>query len=274
MKIAVAGKGGVGKTTIAGTLARALARDGCAVVAIDADVNPMLGISLGLGVDRCEQLAGVRQALAPLGRDALKETTVDALLDGYGADAPDGVRVLVAARTDMPDHGCLCCGARADRLLAAIDDGARAVIGDLEAGVGMLANMEGGTLDLVMVVANPAPKSIEVARRAAEVAAAREMRVLVIANRVGTGAELEAIRATLGEHSIAVVPDDPAIAAADARGAAPIDHDPSSPAVRAIVEIARRVVLNGGGGPGDAGVGAGAPPALRAAGAPLALRAS
>jgi CO dehydrogenase maturation factor len=48
MKIAVAGKGGSGKTTLAGTLARALGRRGQAVLAIDADTNPNLAITLGL----------------------------------------------------------------------------------------------------------------------------------------------------------------------------------------------------------------------------------
>jgi CO dehydrogenase maturation factor len=48
MKIAVAGKGGSGKTTIAGTLARVLARRGLQVLAIDGDTNPNLGISAGI----------------------------------------------------------------------------------------------------------------------------------------------------------------------------------------------------------------------------------
>ena len=49
MKLAVAGKGGAGKTTVSGTIARELARSGQTVLALDADVNPMLGISLGVG---------------------------------------------------------------------------------------------------------------------------------------------------------------------------------------------------------------------------------
>jgi CO dehydrogenase maturation factor len=48
MKIAVAGKGGSGKTTLAGTLARVLGRQGRAVVAIDADTNPNLALTLGI----------------------------------------------------------------------------------------------------------------------------------------------------------------------------------------------------------------------------------
>jgi CO dehydrogenase maturation factor len=242
MKIAVSGKGGAGKTTISGTLARALARSGHDVMAIDADVNPMLGISLGLGMDGTERLAGIRQELSDSrADDAIHEHTIEGLIERFGEDAPDGVRVVVASRVDMPDHGCLCCGVSADRLLREMEGEGRTVLGDLEAGVGVLSRMEGGSLDVVLVVANPAPKSIEVARRAVETAMAREIDVLVVANRVSGEEDLEAIRSVLGEHDMVVVPEDPAIALADAEGVAPIDLDEDAPGVRAILAIGERL---------------------------------
>ncbi|MEA2220208.1 MAG: dehydrogenase maturation factor [Solirubrobacteraceae bacterium] len=245
MKIAVSGKGGAGKTTISGTIARALARAGQDVIAIDADVNPMLGISLGLGMDGTERLAGMRQLLSESGNsdDAVHEHTIEGLIERFGEDAPDGVRIVVASRVDMPDHGCLCCGVSADRLLREMEGDGRTVVGDLEAGVGVLSRMEKGSLDVVLVVANPTPKSIEVARRAVETAVAREIRVLVIANRVADDEDLAAIAGVLGEHDIVVVPEDPVIARADAEGLAPIDLDDASPGVRAIIEISERLVV-------------------------------
>ena len=243
MKIAVAGKGGAGKTTISGTIARALARSGHAVMAVDADVNPMLGVSLGLGMDATERLAGIRQELSGSRADAvIHEHTIEGLIERFGEDAPDGVRVVVASRVDMPDHGCLCCGVSADRLLREMEAGGRTVLGDLEAGIGVLTRMEHGSLDVVLVIANPTPKSIEVARRAAQAASAREIKVLVVANRVSGDEDLEAIRSVLGEHDMAVVPEDPVIARADAEGIAPIDLDEDAPGVRAIVEISERLV--------------------------------
>jgi len=243
MKIAVSGKGGAGKTTISGTIARALARAGHDVLAVDADVNPMLGISLGLGMDGTERLAGIRQELSESGAaDAIHEHTIEGLIERFGEDAPDGVRVVVASRVDMPDHGCLCCGVSADRLLREMEGDGRTVLGDLEAGIGVLTRMEIGSLDVVLVVANPTPKSIEVARRAAETAVAREIRVLVVANRVANDEDLEEIRDVLGEYEMAIVPEDPAIARADAEGRAPIDVDDTSPGVRAIIEISERLV--------------------------------
>ena len=63
MRLATAGKGGSGKTTIAGTLARALARDGHRVLAIDADPNPNLAVSLGLEPDAAARIMPVPHSL-------------------------------------------------------------------------------------------------------------------------------------------------------------------------------------------------------------------
>ena len=243
MKIAVSGKGGAGKTTISGTVARALARSGHDVMAVDADVNPMLGISLGLGMDTTERLAGIRQEMSGARADeVIHEHTIEGLIERFGEDAPDGVRIVVASKVDLPDHGCLCCGVSADRLLREMEAGGRTVLGDLEAGIGVLTRMENGSLDVVLVVANPTPKSIEVARRAAAAAVARDIKVLVVANRVANDDDLEAIRSVLGEYDMAIVPEDAVIARADAEGIAPIDLDDTSPGVRAIIDISERLV--------------------------------
>lgn len=239
MKIVVAGKGGAGKTTVSGTLARAMARSGRAVLALDADVNPMLGISLGVGIDETERLAGVRQALQDGEVD--HEPTVDGMVDSFGADAPDGVRLVVASRMDKPDSGCPCCGVTADRLLRELEADGRTVLGDLEAGVGVLSRMEAENVDLVLVVANPTAKSIEVARRAIETAVARGSRVVVVANRVSGDDDVEAIRHALGDVDMVVIPEDPAIARADEEGLAPIDVDSSAPGVRALIGLSERL---------------------------------
>jgi CO dehydrogenase maturation factor len=103
MKIAVVGKGGAGKTTVSGAVARALARRGYAVLAVDADVNPMLGISLGLGPEATEAVVAARQALDA--GDAEHQPTGAGIVDAFGADAPDGVRLVVFSRIDRYDPG-------------------------------------------------------------------------------------------------------------------------------------------------------------------------
>ena len=104
MKIVVAGKGGAGKTTVSGTLARLLARDGEDVLALDCDANPMLGVSLGVGMERTDLLVGVRQALDE--GEAEHQPTVAGMVEAFGADAPGGVRLVVASRIDRIDPGC------------------------------------------------------------------------------------------------------------------------------------------------------------------------
>ena len=103
MKLAVLGKGGSGKTTVAGVLARSLARDGWEVIALDCDANPNLGISLGLGADATEQLAGIRQSLDDGGVE--HAPSVEELLARFGAPGPDGVRLAVVTKIDRPDPG-------------------------------------------------------------------------------------------------------------------------------------------------------------------------
>jgi CO dehydrogenase maturation factor len=103
MKIVVAGKGGVGKTTVAGTLARSLGRAGHSVVALDADANPMLGISLGVGPEATDALVAVRQGLED--GESEHEPTIEGFVDRFGTEAPDGVRLVVASRIDQFDPG-------------------------------------------------------------------------------------------------------------------------------------------------------------------------
>ncbi len=103
MKIAVVSKGGSGKTTLSGLLARQLARMGVAVVALDCDANPTLGISLGLGLEETERLAGIRQALDDGGAEHAPSAAE--LLQRFGSEAPDGVRLAVASKIDRPDPG-------------------------------------------------------------------------------------------------------------------------------------------------------------------------
>lgn len=103
MKVAVAGKGGVGKTTVSGTVARALARQGHRVLAVDCDTNPMLGVSLGVGAVQTDLLMGARQALDA--GEVAHQPTPAGLIEAFGADAPDGVRLVVVSRIDSIDPG-------------------------------------------------------------------------------------------------------------------------------------------------------------------------
>jgi CO dehydrogenase maturation factor len=101
MRVAIAGKGGSGKTTISGTLARLLAQSGRQVIAVDADTNPNLATTLGLQPDRTEAIVALPRTL--LKREQQPDGSMRStflrdpleVLDEYGAMAPDGVRLIV-----------------------------------------------------------------------------------------------------------------------------------------------------------------------------------
>ena len=110
----------------------------------------------------------------------------------------------------------------------------------MEAGLGTVSRIKPGQLDLVLVVAEPSAKGVDVARRAAQIAANRA-RVIVVANRVRDEADLRLIEAGLGEHELVAVPEEPAIIEADRDGLAPIDLDVEAPGVRALIGLAERL---------------------------------
>jgi CO dehydrogenase maturation factor len=130
-------------------------------------------------------------------------------------------------------------------LLGQLEGGERTVIADLEAGVGTLTRMAEGALDALIVVAEPTPKSIEVARRAQAIAAERGIApVRFIANKVRDEAEAAMVRDELG-GAPAVVHDDPQVRQADRDGAAPLDHAPTSVAMVELIAVARDLVSRG-----------------------------
>lgn len=104
MEVSFAGKGGSGKTTIAATVARTLARRGHSVRAIDGDSNPNLALALGIPPHQAIELAVLPKEIARRDTDAegkrvtvLLKTPAD-LFDEHGVDAPDGIRLLVGSR--------------------------------------------------------------------------------------------------------------------------------------------------------------------------------
>ncbi len=103
MRVAVVGKGGSGKTTTSAVVARTLARHGHRVVAVDCDSNPTLGISLGLGADDTERLVARREELDE--GESEHAPSWDELIDRFGSDAPDGVRLAVVTRIQNPEPG-------------------------------------------------------------------------------------------------------------------------------------------------------------------------
>lgn len=106
MRIAFAGKGGAGKSSLAGTLARVLARDGHDVLAIDDDPSPNLALSLGVPSARALSLAGLPADLIVRDEDGYHLTkSVPEIVTEFGHDTPDGVRLLIAVQPKTAGGG-------------------------------------------------------------------------------------------------------------------------------------------------------------------------
>ena len=117
------------------------------------------------------------------------------------------------------------------------------VVADFEAGVGTLTRLQEQRVDTVLVVTEATPKSLEVGQRAVQLATDRQVgRVVVVANRIRSDADLETVKAAFPGMEVVAVPDDPKIVEADRKGVAPIDLAPDAPAVVALIGLARGLV--------------------------------
>lgn len=113
------------------------------------------------------------------------------------------------------------------------------VVADFEAGIGTLTRLGDSGVDAIVIVAEPTVKSLEVASRAAALAVEHTTGpVVVVANRVADDADRIAVERALPGRTVLVVPDDPAIPAADRDDRAPLDASPESPALRALASLA------------------------------------
>ena len=102
MKLVVAGKGGSGKTSISGTMARVLARDGRRVLAIDADSNPNLALTLGIPAEQMSEVPTLpRDLLRRTDQGIVLSETLEEICATPSLVGGDGVTLLVMAH---PQH--------------------------------------------------------------------------------------------------------------------------------------------------------------------------
>ena len=242
MRIAICGKGGSGKSTIAGALARHVAQQGHTVVAVDADPNPNLGVCLGVPRETVETMRPILNALLDAGHTHNDPTPLaEDLLDHYGVDAPDGIRLVATGKIERPSDACLCCGSHntTRQFFGELADDDRVVVADLEAGLNDLIWAKPGANDVVLAVSEGSEKSVEIARRAVVVAEELGVtRIIGVANRAVSSDDATRVADQLKVAEVFSVPEDAAVEHADQLGVAPMDADPTSPAMVAIAALA------------------------------------
>jgi CO dehydrogenase maturation factor len=249
MKLAIAGKGGSGKTSISGTMARVLARRGHTVLAIDGDTNPNLALTLGIPAERFNEVPVLPRDLLERTDDGMRlRRTLEEVRESHSLAGPDGVTLLVMAHPHAEDAGQGCfCGMHATvrTLIDSVSDADEDFcILDTEASPEHLTRGTSKYADAMLAVVEPYFKSLETGRRMAELAGGLGLeRVALVANKIRGERELEAVRefaAAQGLEIAGVVPYDESLPEAERSQTAPLDNDPSSPAIEAIAELAAR----------------------------------
>ena len=211
MKVAVSGKGGVGKTLIAGGLARGFVERGLKTIAIDADSSPNLGLTLGLSAKETRKIVPVSEN-----------------------------KTLVESKTSTGYSGVY-------RLHFSVDDIVRdySVVLDLEAGVEHIGRGTARQVDVLLIVADSNLKSLEIAKHIHDMAKAAEMKQLyLIGNRVMNEEQKTAIQNfadTNGLTLLAFVPFDQKVIEADMLGETPLKNK-DMPAVKTIDNICELLI--------------------------------
>ena len=128
-------------------------------------------------------------------------------------------------------------------MLGSVTDEDTTIVADLEAGIGTLTRLAEAAVDTTVVVVEPTPRSIDVAKRAVAVASERgQGRIIVVANKVVDDDDRTRVEVAFPDHDVIVVPDDAAIDQADRLGVSPVDHLPGCPAVAALEARAEDLV--------------------------------
>ena len=251
MKIAVSGKGGVGKTTLAAVLARLYAEEGRKVLAADVDPDANLGMALGFSSEELEGLVPVSK----MNKLIAERTGSDTYSPAYGKlfkmnprvdDIPDrfaieknGVKLLVMGYVDVAGGGCVCPEhVVLKRLLAnLIVQRDEVVILDMEAGLEHLGRGTADFVDSFIVVIEPGERSVQTYHNVKRLATDLGVkRVNVVGNKIRGEADREFIRSrVLPEDLLGFMSYDALIQDADREGRAPFDS--GSPVIDEIRQI-------------------------------------
>lgn len=243
MRVALCGKGGVGKTAVTAMVARALAGAGRPVLACDFDVNPGLERSVG-PLDRDPRLpleAVAAREGAQYGYELRGDLDpTDAAL-AYAATGADGLRVLSLGRITTAAHDLATTHYALRQIAAGFDAPGWDVVVDMEAGTkDVFDRSYVAWVDLLALVTDGSPVAGLACRRLASIARAQGSPPTALVLSRATPARREraqALAAELGVPLVGEVPDDEGVRTADVAGAAVADHAPAAPALTAVAEL-------------------------------------
>jgi CO dehydrogenase maturation factor len=238
MKIAVTGKGGVGKTTVASTLCHVIASEGLKVIAVDADPDANLATAFGLS----EEQAGSIRPIAEL-PELIEERTgarpgssggifklnpkVDDIPEGFGFKIGN-ITLLITGKSREAATGCYCPESVLLRSLLKhmVVERNEVVVLDMEAGIEHLTRGTAESVDAFIVVVEPGQRSIQTAHTVERMAGELGIKeVFVVANKVRGDEDIEYVRNSIGSMKlIGTLGFDHAVMEADIKGVPPYEN--------------------------------------------------
>ena len=250
-KLAITGKGGVGKTTLASVLARLYAAEGRAVLAIDADPDANLGAALGIPAEDLGRVTPIAQLdeLIEERTGAKPGTTggffklnpqVDDIPERFSV-SKDGIKLLVMGTVKKGGSGCICPESTLlkgllTHLLLRRDD---MVILHMEAGIEHLGRATASAVDAFISVVEPGMRSLDTAQAVRRLALDIGIKTFyAVGNKIADDSDRRFIQDNLPDFGIlGFISQNPGIAQADRRGISAYDFDPKVVAeVKAIKE--------------------------------------
>lgn len=242
LKIAVGGKGGVGKTTVTALLARCLgANEENKVIAIDAD--PVANLAAGLGIPEDQPITPIAEL-----RDLIAERTgaepgtmggfftlnpkVDDIPERFSRER-DGVKLLVMGTVQSGGSGCICPESTILKALMThlVLYREEVVLMDMEAGVEHLGRATSGSVDALVVVVNPGARSRHAAHKIRQLGKDIGIKnIMILGNRVRGPEDEELIRSSLPDFDIlGFIPEHEEVVASDRSGNRPFENIQDAP---------------------------------------------
>jgi len=239
MKIAISGKGGVGKTTLAGVMARILADEGRRVLAIDADPDSNLASAIGLPKETLAKLAPIASMTSMIEeRTGAKKGTFGSMfkLNPKVDDLPDelgvnycGVKLLLLGCIPQGGGGCFCpenilLKNLVRHLLVKRDE---VLIIDMEAGLEHLGRGSTGYVDALIIVVEPGQRAINTARQIKKLGEDLKIKnMLIVGNKVASAEDRKIIEESLSDFPVlGYMSFNPMVLQADREGRSPYDID-------------------------------------------------
>jgi CO dehydrogenase maturation factor len=242
LKIAITGKGGVGKTTLSGLLARLYAAEGKKVLAVDADPDANLASAIGISPeaaakalplaeqsDMIEERTGSRPG-APGGMFSINPK-VDDIPEAYGIQH-EGVRLLIMGKSKEAAAGCYCpehvlLRRLVSHLILKRDE---VVILDMEAGIEHLTRGTASGVNAFIVVVEPGQRSFQTARHVENLAKGLGIKgVFVVGNKIRQDLEKDFItRHLAGMKILGFMSYADDTVKADLDGKSPFDASPTA----------------------------------------------